>query len=101
MIITITTTLQISEQNTGLIPFISSTIGYEDWKKKALAEDENADVLYNTFMKYFLEIDYSYRLKHLIAPAVDNYFGVVMKDQADIVKTELDSAIDTVVEITE
>lgn len=108
MIITTTTTLNISEANSGLIPLVVESIGYKEWEANVIAQaqqDENyvpedTQVLMNTFIKEFLAKDATQRLANLIAPQVDRYFGVVMQAQASVVKDDLSTAITSVVEIT-
>jgi len=116
MKIKITTTFNISENNKPLIPVVSNTVGYKQWVEKTrqealtLALQDNpdfiednlvVDISHETFIKYFLALDYSLRLKNLVAPCVDVYFGDVMQDTAKQVKDELDQAVTTEVEIIE
>lgn len=116
MQVKITTTFNISESNKPLIPVVANTVGYDGWvaqtKQAALtlARQENPDFLeedlvvdttHETFMMQFLAMDYSLRLKNLVSPCIDAYFGIVMQDTAVQVKEQLDEAISTVVEITE
>lgn len=101
MQITITTTLNITEENLGLIPLIIASLEYPSWSAEQLSLDENADVTPNTFIKYWLAKDFTQRLTNIIEPQLDKYFGVVMQAQAGVVKQQLSTAITSVVEITE
>jgi len=114
MQIKITTTLNISEENKPLIPLVSNDIGYEQWRlttindarEKARTDNVefNADILdvsSNAFIKAFLSLDYTQRLKNIITPVVNKYYGIVMQTQANAVKNQLDAALTTQVEIIE
>lgn len=101
MQIKITTTLNVSEENLGLIPLIIASLSYDSWSAEQLSQDEEADVTPNTFIKYWLAKDYTQRLTNIIVPQVDAYFGGVMKAQAEVVKGQLSTAINCVVDITE
>jgi hypothetical protein len=108
MQIKITTTLDISEENKPLIPLVSNDIGYEQWRlttindarEKARTDNvefnaDDLDVSSNTFIKYFLSLDHKQRLKNIISPVVDKYFGIVMQTQASEVRNQLNEAITT------
>lgn len=101
MQIKITTTLDISPENLGLIPLIIASLSYDSWSAEQLSLDEGADVTPNTFIRYWLAKDARQRLTNIIAPQVDSYFGGVMKAKAEAVKGQLATAIKSVVEITD
>jgi hypothetical protein len=108
MQIKITTTLDISEENKPLIPLVSNDIGYEQWRlttindarEKARTDNvefnaDDLDVSSYAFIKAFLSLDYTQRLKNIISPVVDKYFGIVMQTQAAEVRNQLNEAITT------
>jgi len=125
MKITITTTFDISEENKPLIPVVTEDLKYQEWventKNEALriARDEVVknnpeidiltitlddifvDVSQETFIKQFLSNDYTMRLKNIVSPSINKFFGLVMQNRAVIAKSQLDTAINTEVTITE
>ena len=116
MRITITTTFDISEENKPLISVVSGTLWYEAWVGRTIytaaqlarAEDPDFDMAnlvvdtsVNTFVKQYLEEDYTMRLKNIVSPSIDQYFGLIMQEQATAAKGQLDTAIETTVTITE
>lgn len=126
MQIKITTTLDISEENKGLLPIVLADIGYNEWKenkiKDAKKEAHDAYILTidinvpfeepefdettvntstDTFIKEYLSNNSKNSLKELIAASVNKYFGGVMKNNAQAVNSALETAIASIVTITE
>lgn len=126
MQIKIETLFNISPENIALIPIVANKLGYQEWivlqedKAKAtsieLANTQNADLpeeervtaesLYvvpdtdvNTFINDFFTADFSTRIKNLVSPSVEEYFGLKDKQTADFVKGQLDEAVIVNVEI--
>lgn len=125
MRITIHQTFDISEQNKPLIPIVSNEIGYVQWSQNVIAEalriareealqndpaidmltiteeDITVDTSYNTFIQQFLANHFTAITKNLVSPTIDKFFWLVMQEQANIAKEQLDTAIVTEVTITE
>lgn len=96
MEITITTKLTISEENIPLIQVVADDLDFQQWKKEQGEEDSSAE----TFIKQYLERQSKNNLKSIITPSIYNYFGKVMKTQADEAVNLLESgAIEAVVTI--
>ena len=85
MQIKITKTINISEENAGLLPVVASHYGNE------------GDVA--EFVIDFLTRIETENTQNLIRPPVLQYFGKVMETQAKQVSEQLDSAITVTVEI--
>lgn len=97
MQITITTTLDISEENLGLIPLITAGLGYSVW---TTVQDAGADTSQEAFIKDYLTKDFKERINSLILPTVESHFGGVMKTQSDAIQEQLLTAVSANVEIT-
>ena len=134
MIITKTTTINISPENVGLIPVVVNNLNYQEWKgvriNKASEEAYRQWVIDNTppvvepvegeepptppepldtslfefdlstvdtseitFIKEYLAKEDYKAMVNLIAPAIDKYFGVVMKAKGEAVKGLLAQSI--------